>query len=303
MEPGTSEPAGKTPAGPGAPPKTDPGKAPLGAPRPRPRPVQPAPAPAKTGSKNARKYIMYGLIVSTVVLSGLIAWRLIVKFTTPERVVRNVGEEWRDAMTQAQSAQKEIFALESKVWLKSEKLTEEDFKTIKAGLARLQDSHDKMHDLLRLLRDKGREDSQDMIDITRRWAEVKLWIYDASELTAEGVQPPNYAGVNIPLFLETGSAEKTIEELKDFHFKKEEIRQRDAAGLEAARKQLRDIAERLSGAMERLNQLDQAIVTGLALPDADRARSLKDIEYLRDKMSVINQAIIQVRGLRSEFRE
>src|SRR5258705_3173315 len=89
-------------------------------------PVTRKPAAAPRPPSKLKAYLVIGIIVSTIVLLGLIAWSLYNKLNRSPRVERNVKVEWENSWTKAHEAWKEIFKIESKVWVKGEDLTPDD---------------------------------------------------------------------------------------------------------------------------------------------------------------------------------
>src|SRR5262245_37728272 len=109
---------------------------PAGAPGLRPAPVPPG--PAKGGG--LRAYLMLAIILSSLVLSALIALRLYQKYNQKPPVTVDVAAEWKAAFGKGKKAAHDIFEVEGKVWLKGEELAPADLDGIKAGLKTLTDA-------------------------------------------------------------------------------------------------------------------------------------------------------------------
>src|SRR6185503_15614842 len=82
----------------------------------RPPATRKAPPPAKPPS-NVKKVLVIGIIVSTVILIPLVAWRVYVKLTVKVVPPRNVKVEWENAWQLAKGAHREMFAIQSKAWV------------------------------------------------------------------------------------------------------------------------------------------------------------------------------------------
>src|SRR5215510_8835694 len=102
----------------GAAPKRAPTRSlrPAGAPGLRATPAPPRPA----GGGSLRKYLMMSIILSSVVLSALIALRLYQKYNVkaPEKI--DVAAQLKEAFSKGRKAAHDIFETEGKVWLKAE---------------------------------------------------------------------------------------------------------------------------------------------------------------------------------------
>src|SRR6185436_13160459 len=126
------------------------------------RPPRPAmqPPPPSAGSMMLRKMLMLGIIFSCLGLGGAIAWKLYSRLKGkdgPSAIV--VDDEFEKQMDTAKGASKDIFAVETKVWGRNEELKPEDFATIKAKLGELRECHEKIKDLLDILRAKNMMDT------------------------------------------------------------------------------------------------------------------------------------------------
>ena len=119
----------------------------------------------------------------------------------------------------------DIFSIQTKVWGQGKELTPEDFTTIKAKLVELRDCHDKLKDLLDIMHVQHKDDSAEYAAIVPKWLQVKMWILDASDLL-ENQKPPEYGGLNIPMFVTSEKIRKAQNELKDINTTKDEVIQR-----------------------------------------------------------------------------
>src|SRR5262245_22799469 len=201
-----------------------------GAPAARPAGARPVrsiqPPPPSAGSMALRKFLLLGIIVACLGLSGGIAWKLWIKFHPPTRTVINVQDEFDKIMDRAKDSSKAIFAVETKVWGQGKELTAEDFGTIKTELGKLITCEDELRKLLDLLRAKNFDESAEKQMILPKWLQTRMWIIDASDLL-ENQKPPDYGGLNVPMFLTSDRIRKAQEQLKEINTLKDEIIKRN----------------------------------------------------------------------------
>src|SRR5438552_1088471 len=245
----------------GAPPRRPglPGGPGTGAKGPRPaRAPLPPPGPS-AASLRLRAHLMIGIIVTCVALVGLIGWRVWAKMHHKDKTTIDVRAEAEEAVDKGKSASKDIFALETKVWGKSEELKPEDFAAIKGKLGELRDVHDKLKDLLDLIHARGLDDSADKAFIVPKWLQLKVWILDANDLL-ENPKPPDYGGLNIPMYVTAEKIRKAKEELKEINTTKDDIIKRnDPAEIKAVRKKIQDMREAFRGYIKKLQDLDEYV--------------------------------------------
>src|SRR5436190_8355859 len=187
-----------------------------------PRPVRPAgPPPISAGSMALRKALMLGIIFACLGLGAAIAWKLYRKFNVhiPDSI--DVGTEFDKITDKSKGSSKDIFKIQEKVWLKGEELKADDFSGIKAKLGDLEDAEQKLADLLTLLRRRNLQDSGDYPKILAHWLQTRIWINDASDLL-ENQKPPDYGGLNVPMFVTSKKISKAQEELKEINTTKDE---------------------------------------------------------------------------------
>ncbi len=255
---------------------------------PRPagaRPPLPPPGPS-AASLRLRARLMLFILVTCVALVGMIGWRIYKKMHAGEKVVIDVKTEYEEAVDKGRSASKDIFALETKVWGKSEELKPEDFKTIKARLVELREAHEKLKDLLDIMHARGLDDSAERAAIVPRWLQLKMWILDANDLL-ENQKPPEYGGLNIPMFMTSEKIRKAQDELKDINTTKDDvIKRNDPAEIKTVRKKIMDLREAFRGHAARLQDLDKYVADGLARPDLTN----KDVIELEQLRGDANQA-------------
>jgi hypothetical protein len=292
---------GAAPAGPDRPK----GLPPRGPRPPRPggaRPPAPPPGPS-AASLRLRAHLMIGILVSCVVLGGLIAWKIWRITHPPESKSIDVADQFEKAMDLGKGASKDIFAIQTKVWgAKNEELKPEDFAKIKAKLADLRQCEDKLKELLELLRSRKLEDTGDYVAIIPKWLQVKLWILDATDLL-DNQKPPEYGGLNIPMYLTVNKIKKLQEELKELEITKNDIiGRKDAAEMEKVRKRIKEIQAGFSEAGVKLQALDDYVKTGLTRPDLS-PKEIDELNTLRDETNRTGMAIKQARELSSTFRE
>lgn len=288
------------PGRPGLPrPAGAPGAGPKGA-----RPARPLPQPVgpSAASMRLRAHLMIGILVTCVVLIGLIGWR-VWKVLHPQVASKvDVDAEFDKALDQAKGASKDIFALETKVWGKSEQLKPEDFTTIQAKLGELRDSHDKVKDLLDLIHARGLDDSDSRRVMVPKWIQMKMWILDASDLL-ENQKPPDYGGLNIPMFLTSEKIRKAQEELKEIRTTKDTVIQKnDPAEIKAARKRITELRDAFRSHAMKLQYLDKYVAEGLARPDLTN-KDVMELDQLRDDANKAQMAVKAAGTLLQEFPE
>lgn len=275
----------ETPAAPKGPPARGPRP-------PRPgggRPPLPPPGPS-AASLRLRKHLMLGILISCVALGGMIAWK-IWKITHPtERTAIDVDGDFEKALDLAKGASKDIFAIQTKVWGKNEPLKPEDFTAIKAKLGELREAHDKMKDLLDILHAKGLDDSGSKQAIVPKWIQTKMWIQDAQDLL-DHPQPPEYGGLNIPMFVTSEKIRKAQGELGEINTTKDDIIKRnDPAEIKATRKKITDLREAFRGYAVKLQALDKYVADELARPDLTN-KEVMELDQLRDDANKAQMAV------------
>jgi hypothetical protein len=285
-----------TPSGAGGAPPAGPdrpkGLPPKGPRPPRPggaRPPLPPPGPS-AASLRLRAHLMLGILISCLVLGGLIAWK-IWKITHPtERTAIDVDADFEKALDTAKGASKDIFAIQTKVWGKNEPLKPEDFTAIKAKLGELREAHDKMKDLLDILHAKGLDDTKSKHDIVPKWIQLKMWILDAQDLL-DNQKPPEYGGLNIPMFVTSEKIRKAQAELGEINTTKDDIIKRnDPAEIKATRKKIADLRESFRGYSVKLQDLDKYVAEGLARPDLTN-KEVMELDQLRDDANKAQMAV------------
>jgi hypothetical protein len=266
---------------------------PVGAGARGPRPVRPAPQPPgpSAASLRLRKHLMLGIIFTCLALGGMIAWRVWQKFHHTEKATIDVDVEFDKVMDVAKGSSKDIFSIETKVWKeKSEELKPEDFATIKKKLEELRECHDKLKDLLDLLRARGKEDSGSYQAIVPKWIQLKMWILDASDLL-ENQKPPEYGGLNIPMFVTSEKIRKAQAELGEINTTKNDVIGRnDAAEIKATRKKISDLRDTFRNHATKLQELDKYVAEGLARPDLTD-KDVMELGQLRDDANKATMAI------------
>ena len=264
-----------------------PGAAPGG-----PRPARPAPKPPaeSAGSLRLRKMLLLGIVVSCVVLGGMIGWKIYQRMNPRTATSIDVDSEFDKAMDEAKGASKDIFAIETKVWGKNQDLTAEDYTTIKGKLDELRTQHDKLKDLLDLLRIRGLADSGSYQKIVPKWIQIKMWILDAADLL-ENQKPPEYGGLNIPMFVTSEKIRKAQTELGEINTRKDEIIQKnDPAEIKATRKKIGDLREAFRGYVTKMQDLDKYVAEGLARPDLTN-REVMELDHLREEANKAQMAV------------
>ena len=253
------------------------------------RPARPAPPPPAGGS-GLKKFLMLGIIFSCLGLGGMIAYRVYIRLTHKTLEAIDVDKEFDKQMDRAKDASKEIFRTETKVWGKSEELKPEDFELVKKQLAALRECHDKIKDLLDILRAKNMMDTGSWQMIVPKWIQVKMWILDANDLL-ENQKPPEYGGLNVPMFLTSEKIRKAQTALGEINTEKDKIIERNnAEEIKATRKKITDIREQFRGFVTKMQDLDKYVAEGLARPDLT-SKEVMELDQLRDEANKAQMAV------------
>jgi hypothetical protein len=271
-----------------------------GGPRP-PRPAMKPPGPS-AGSMMLRKLLMLFIIFSCLGLGGMIAWKLYRASHGGEKTTIDVAGEFDKALDLGKGASKDILAVQTKVWGRNEELKPEDFETIKKKLVELREAHDKMKDLLDLLHARGLDDSKEKQDIVPKWLQCKMWILDASDLL-DNQKPPEYGGLNIPMFLTSDKIRKAQTALGEINTEKDKIIERnDPAEIKATRKKIADLREQFRGLVTKMQDLDKYVAEGLARPDLT-SKEVLELDQLRDEANKAQMAVKAAGTLLQGFPE
>lgn len=267
-----------------------------------PRPSRPVPPPPPASSLAMRKFLMLGIIVTCLVLIGMIGWKLWLRMHPQERISIDVAAEFDKALDQGKGASKDIFTVQNKVWLKGAELTPEDFATIKGKLGELRDCHDKLKDLLDIMHARHMDDSKEHNDIVPKWLQVKMWILDASDLL-DNQKPPEYGGLNIPMFVTSMKIQKAQDELKEINTTKDEvIKKNDPEEIKKTRKRISDLRDAFRAYSVKLQDLDKYVAEGLARPDLTD-KDVTELGQLRDDANKATMAVKAAGTLLQAFPE
>jgi len=255
-----------------------------------PRPVRPAAPPPPSGGAGLRKALLLGIIFACLGLGGAIAWK-VWKITHPTtRDSIDVGAEFDKLTDKTKDASKAIFKIEEKVWLKGEELKGDDFGGIKSRLGELEDAEQKLADLLSLLRRRNLQDSGDYPKILAFWLQTRIWINDASDLI-ENQKPPDYGGLNVPMFVTSKKITKAQDELKDINTTLEEvIKENDPEKLKATRKRIAELRDAFRAYSVKMQDLDKYVADCLARPDLT-SKEVLELEMLRDDANKATMAV------------
>jgi len=266
-----------------------PGGAPgAGGPRPARPPMKPP--PPSGGSLMLRKLLMLFIIFSCLGLGGAIAYKLYRAAHPQEKSVIDVASDFEKALDLAKGASKDILAIQTKVWGRGEELKADDFETIKKKLAELREAHDKMKDLLDLLHARGLDDSKEKQDIVPKWLQCKMWVLDAADLL-DNQKPPEYGGLNIPMFLTSDKIRKAQNALGEINTEKEKIIERNnPEEIKSTRKKIADLREQFRGFVTKMQDLDKYVAEGLARPDLTN-KEVIELEMLRDDANKAQMAV------------
>jgi hypothetical protein len=273
---------------------------PPGAKGPRPaRPAAPPPGPSAS-SMRLRKLLMLGIIFTCLALVGMIGWRLWQRMHPRELNSIDVAAEFDKAMDVGKGASKDIFSIQTKVWGQGKELTPEDFTTIKSKLAELRDCHDKLKDLLDIMHAQHKDESNEHAAIVPKWLQVKMWILDAADLL-DNQKPPEYGGLNIPMFVTSEKIRKAQEELKEIRTTKDEvIKKGDPEEIKKTRKRISDLRDGFRSFSVKLQDLDKYVAEGLARPDLTD-KDVIELGQLRDDANKATMAVKAAGTLLQEF--
>jgi hypothetical protein len=248
------------------------------------------PPPPSAGSMALRKFLLLGIIVACVGLGGAIGWRLWQKMHGKEKVVIDVQGEFDKIMDRGKDASKAIFSIETKVWGKGQELTAEDFAAIKTELGKLITCEDELRKLLDLLRAKNFDESAEKQMILPKWIQTRMWIIDASDLL-ENQKPPDYGGLNVPMFLTSDKIRKAQEELKEINTTKDDvIKENNPEKIKATRKRISELRETFRVCSVKLQDLDKYVGEGLSRPDLT-SKEVVELDQLREDANKATMAI------------
>jgi hypothetical protein len=265
-------------------------------------PPRKAPPSASRGPSKLKAYLVIGIIVSTIVLLGLIAWRLYVKLTAEKQgPSRNVAQEWEDAWQKSKKAQDEVFKIQVRVWNENKELDAQDLAKIKSALTTYQKTSDAFHDLNAVMVSKGKTNSQEHRDIGERLIVLKTWIWDANGVLDPASKPPKYGGLFIPMYSAEKQRETASKRMKEIRDQSQEIiARRQIEEIEATVKEVKVLETRLQVLRDELLQLDDDLLKGLTLPDL-RKEQLRELAELREFQNLAQMSFQEARNLRSMF--
>ncbi len=245
-------------------------------------PTSKKPAPPPRPPSKVKAYLVIGIIVTSVVLIGLIGWRLYVRLTQKPAVVRNVKAEWENGWQKAKQAQRDMFKIESKAWVQGESLSAEDLANFKKGQATLQKTAETYHELTDLLRAQGKLNSQEAQDMGSTQILLKTWIWDANGVIDTAAQAPKYGGLYIPMYAAEKRMDAAAKRLKDIRDGVQEVLARNSnEEMLGLTKEIRKLREELASCRDEFLRLDEELVKGLTLPDLTE-QALPDLKDLRD---------------------
>lgn len=271
---------------------------------PRPAGARPAlqPPGPSAASMRLRGLLMLGIILSCVGLIAMIGWRVYQKMHAKDKVTIDVQKDYEEAVDKGKDASKEILKLQTKVWDKGEELKAEDFATIKSKLVELREAHEKLKDLLDIMHARNLDDSAERAAIVPKWLQMKMWILDATDLV-ENQKPPEYGGLNIPMFLTSKKITKSQDELKELNTLKDEIIKRnDPAEIKATRKKLQDLRDTFRALATKMQDLDKYVAEGLARPDLT-SKEVIELEMLRGDANQAQMAVVAAGKILQAFPE
>jgi hypothetical protein len=249
--------------------------------RPPPRKAPTAPQPPS----NLKKYLVLGIIASSVLLVLAIGWRLYVKLTTKPGVVRNIKNEWEAAYAIASDARKAIFYAESKTWVENRDLNPEEIGKVKESLKKIQDTVEKYHELHQLARTEGKGSTAETQAMEPQLVYLKTWIWDANAVIDS--QPPQYGGLFIPMYRAMTKQDKSTVRLKEFREKSQEIKDRkDPAEIEKTVAEIKALRATFAAIMEEADRLHNELRQGLTQPDLKK----EQLEYLGDLEKLQSEA-------------
>jgi DNA repair ATPase RecN len=117
-----------------------------------------------------------------------------------------------------------------------------------------------------------------------------MWILDASDLL-DNQKPPEYGGLNVPMFLTSEKIRKGLDELKEINTLKDEIIKRgDPEEIKKTRKRISDLRDSFRGYSVKLQDLDKYVQEGLARPDLTE-KDVMELGQLRDDANKATMAV------------
>lgn len=277
--------------------------APPGAPRTMRPPPRKGPVPPQGDPSKVKAYLVIGIIVATVILVPLVAWRVYVHYFKPKDsgVNRNVGLEFNEAWDASKKAQDDIFKIQASVWNENKALGPAELDKIKAGLAAYQKTSEAFHELNAVMQKAGKTNSKEFQDIGERLILLKTWIWDANGMLDPASKPPKYGGLYIPMYSadkERIAGAKRMKEIRDLQ--PEIIARRNPEEIGKIVKEIREIEGKMSAIRDELLQLDEDLLKGLTLPDL-RKEQLRELAELREFQNLAQMSFMEARNLRSQF--
>jgi hypothetical protein len=298
--------SGMEPAAPQAPAPKTAGLArparPLRAPGSAPPRAAPSPKGGAKGSKG-KGILVLAIILLVAGLSVAIVIRLIPRLFPKTGTTIVVTEKIDQIMDKAKGASKDIYRVESQVWIKGSDISAADAVAIQKSLNELETCEGDLKELFDILHEKKQEESGDWQSLIKSTLLVKLWILDAGDLLDLKGKAPDYGGLYIPMYQAIDGIRKCQKEMGEIETLSGEIVDRkNPAELEKYRKRLKEIEELLTVLGEKLRSLDGYVTKGLLL-DEHSPKVIKELEDLREEANKADMARGALRQLRSKFRE
>ena len=119
----------------------------------------------------------------------------------------------------------------------------------------------------------------------------------------ENQKPPEYGGLNVPMFVTSEKIRKAQEELKEINTLKDDVMKRnDPAEIKAQRKKITDLREAFRSYATKLQSLDQYVQDGLARPDLT-SKEVMELDHLRDEANKAQMAVVAAGKLLQAYPE
>ena len=278
---------------PGAPAPT-----PTGRPPRSPRPAYVPPGESE-GSKKLRKRLILWMLITCVALLGTLGVRLYQKLNKGERSVVNVKEEADSAWDKARDAGRDFLVMERKAAEAKDPLPAGDFEPLKERMVVLQQSHDKLKELLDMLHERGLAGAGTHGDVVKQWLQVKFWILDADDFLTSQKAAPAYGGYNVAMRRLSIRVQTVHDELKKLETTKADVQgSTDGAVRGNAISTLKRIEADFAAFAEECLKLEDYVKKGLA-QDEISSTQIPELEPLREESTRAMMGRQQARALRS----
>lgn len=259
---------------------------------------------APKGSR-LRAALMQSILSASIVLGGLILWRIFGGSFGREPEVVVVKDATEEAYDRADAARRQIQIIERKAWSAEDppSLTATDLTEISRQLAELETADRRFERLDGLLRKKKLEGCGDMSGLTACWLRTRIWKLDAQAVVGVRSDPSSLPGLYIPMHRALARWQEARRELAEVRSLTVEIPTRQSAEEKRLlHARIRTIRETLVDCRDEFLRLEGFLCAGLKLESLP-VRDLPDVELLRENASLVQQAMASAGQLDLLLRE